>query len=638
MVIGFTKRLLSLCVGVPALIFVLSSAPPAVASVLGDTGGVPGRVYHDLNNNGWNDAGEGLVAATVVLTDEDTGVTVARMVTDADGMFTLTGLPEGEYDLRVDGPWKGSSTINGLTWFQFMVHPQLPWVQEFRVFPGTERENRLPNLKAFATFDKPAYSSGDLVKVRLGVTNIGDGVAERAAGGMCSPQTNLDCDQNQLGDLLWFSPDSPGVRIGPGETREVEITATIRDAYAGVASFDVWFNQIDDANFLNNTYRMSVPMKATRGSFSGVVYGDRNGNRTLDPGERLDHIRVSIAGGVPQSIFSDRTDAQGRFSFPDIPTGRYSVGYDLPAGWVAPPTVVTVDEQDDGDVLFGLERPLFQVLDVSMAFTKSSYAEGETAHLAITMTNNGSAELTGIVAMCMGAGNPNEFHSFGPNWGDLAMDKQGVTLRPGQTRSFDVLDTVQAGSLLYGFVRADCHFGFGPSPDTERSPFRYAEARVPGSTGTASGFVICDRNGDGFTNGEGLPNTKVVLFDRVTGEVLARTTTDADGHFVFVDLPAYLYELRVIGPWKPAGADDHRFEVHGGETLTDQYVFVLPGVEQPDPDAPPLDNSQPQGDTSAPATTLALAATGVDVIDLIIAAFGAFGCGLALMLVRRRAT
>jgi hypothetical protein len=612
------------------------------ARVAGTPASGHGQVFQDGNGNGWPDAGEGLAGATVVLTDQDTGTAVARPVTDAAGGFTADGLPPGTYDLRVDGLWKPRF---GTNWFQFRVAAvPLSSSQNYPVVPGMERENRLPNLKAFAAFDKPAYNSGDPVNVRISVTNIGDGAAEGVHALACGGQAGVSCDPNRLGDLYQPMPGMPGVRIEPGETRTAEISGKVWEAYAGVLTFGISFETTNgDVNPWNNTFRMIVPMTATRGSYSGILYGDRNGNGLRDAGEELERIRISLHGGVPDSQFDVVTDTHGRFAFPDIPTGQYFATYQLPAGWTPPDGMITVDERDDGDVEIRLDRPLFQVLQASIAFTKDSYAEGEVAHMTFTLTNRGPATLSGITTFCTGPGFGNEIYSGGPGWVDIGddgwMTGPAVTLGPGETRAIDVWDIVPVGSRASGYVIVECDFGLDHVYPLDRSPTAFARARVPGATGTGGGRVIYDRDHNGFTEGEGLPGVKLVLVDDATGAVVARTTTDPGGRYLFADLPANRYELRIVGPWQFDGPGYRFFQVYGDQNRPDAYdVYVVPGPEQEDPDAPP--DLLPQGAVTpaAAALTNLLAATGTDVLDVLLVALAALAAGLALLLLRRRRT
>jgi hypothetical protein len=132
-------------------------------------------------------------------------------------------------------------------------------------------------------------------------------------------------------------------------------------------------------------------------------------------------------------------------------------------------------------------------------------------------------------------------------------------------------------------------------------------------------------------------DTKVVLIDEQTGRVAARAVTDARGHFVFRNVPANQYEFRVIGPWKIA--EFPSYYVLAGEASDDNFVLVIPGALQPDPDAPPGSDPLPQAGVAPPAAGR-LATTGATVIELAIVGLVALAMGLSMVLVfarRRRA-
>jgi hypothetical protein len=72
-------------------------------------------IFDDENGNGSQDVGEaGIAGATVTLNGGDTGVSIALVrttMTNADGVYTFTGVPEGQYTIQVDLPG-GQSSVN----------------------------------------------------------------------------------------------------------------------------------------------------------------------------------------------------------------------------------------------------------------------------------------------------------------------------------------------------------------------------------------------------------------------------------------------------------------------------------------------------------------------------------------------
>ena len=70
-------------------------------------------LYNDINKNSSQDGGEaGIPDLTVTLTDGEAAARLTRTaVTDANGVYTFTDVPVGEYSLAVDLP-PGQVVVN----------------------------------------------------------------------------------------------------------------------------------------------------------------------------------------------------------------------------------------------------------------------------------------------------------------------------------------------------------------------------------------------------------------------------------------------------------------------------------------------------------------------------------------------
>jgi SdrD B-like protein len=71
-----------------------------VVTLSGLVGSLSGTVFHDFNTNGLPDVGEGL--SGVVLSALSNSVSVAQVTTDANGKYTFSSLPPGNYSVQVD--------------------------------------------------------------------------------------------------------------------------------------------------------------------------------------------------------------------------------------------------------------------------------------------------------------------------------------------------------------------------------------------------------------------------------------------------------------------------------------------------------------------------------------------------------
>jgi SdrD B-like domain len=492
-------------------------------------------------------------------------------------------------------------------------------------------QEQLPDLGVSATFDRAAYHSGDLVGVSVVVTNNGPAPATEVRAHSAGDVFFQPQQWGALSDL------GPGARIDPGQSVSVELSdrLTLAD---GVIDLEIRVQAAQsDANPGDNWIGITAPVTATTGDYVGVVYGDRNRNGSLDAGEALRGVTVTLQGGVPLSHFEQTTDSAGRFSFRDIPAGQYGRYMILPAGWQPPVDYQVTVHEDDPEVLVQATRPLTETLSASVRFAEDTYAAGQEAHLTVTLTNSGPAPLSGITALCTGAG-VGEIHNEYPGWGPLSyMVGTGVTIQAGETRTFEVTSVIPDLAFVYGRTFANCLFG--SPPERDGNPMANDTARVPGGIGTSGGVLIHDRNGDGDYAGDGLAGATIRLLDRYTGALVASSTTDASGRFLFASLPADTYELRVIGPWKLDNPNDAFFPIRHQRDERRYQILVVPGADQPDPAVPPVEQPAPSAPAPAPAASPvppALAATGPGVIETSTTGLALLLVGFGLLVAGRR--
>lgn len=90
---------------------------------------------------------------------------------------------------------------------------------------------------------------------------------------------------------------------------------------------------------------LEIPMILS-GQVRGSLFEDRDGNGTLDPGERgLEGVKISLRGVEPGSGGETYTTFFGQFAFDRLRAGRYRLEVDdefLPPGWVMPAAAAEV--------------------------------------------------------------------------------------------------------------------------------------------------------------------------------------------------------------------------------------------------------------------------------------------------------
>ncbi|MET0236236.1 MAG: SdrD B-like domain-containing protein [Kibdelosporangium sp.] len=614
----------------------------ARATVLGVRATGVGVVAEDLNHNFRVDPGEERSGVTVRVADQDTGAIVGEAVTDANGRFAADNLQTGSYELRIADPWKWQDNVYAVF---TVVADTAGRVQEFFVEPRQGQDGKYANLRVTAEFDKQAYESGDLVHVKLTVANVGEKDAEevRIHHDSWSNPTSLVVDNNTLGDLSSFGS---GARIAAGTTRILDVTGTIQAPDSGVVTWtgDASMKGNADSYLPNNHFDISASVTITTGDYSGRIYGDANGNGKFDDGEGLGGILVQISGGAPPTFTSQATKPDGGFAFAALSTGQYWVGFEDPAGrWVPLGEsgngfdTIQLGKSGHVGVLIKAVRPLSDSLVPTLAFTKDSYVEGETAHLTVTLVNNGTVDLTSVKATCRSEA-PNGLIG-GPGWGALDNAAEGVTVPAGTTRVFDVSEKVPAGSREAGGMFASCSFGAHGHPEAGH-PHVFVRARVPGAIGSGTGRLVQPLEGDESeypASGDPIADTKVVVLDGFTHLPVAKTRTDSDGKFSFNGLPAGQYELVVVGPWKFLHENGRVFHIsESGSSRGDILLVPGPVREDPFPDTPQPQQPVPsEPERPAPAqpqgsvVPVALALTGTSAgghavlsIALVLIGFG----------------
>jgi LPXTG-motif cell wall-anchored protein len=374
---------------------------------------------------------------------------------------------------------------------------------------------------------------------------------------------------------------------------------------------------------------------------AGVVYADRNGSGTPDTGEGLAGVDVQLSE-TGADMGRVKTDAEGRFRFADVSVRVYALSIsDAPDGWVVEDEYSQIVVNGSGsasNLTRRAVRPLTDVMSAAMRFTRDTYQVGDHADIEVTLTNSGTADVTGVKAGCDRSGGEGpELRDV--RLGDLGWNTSGVTVPAGQTRTFTISGSVSEETVQYGAVGYACDFGPGESP--RGHPAANALARVPGGPPADVRMAFYhDRDGDQIGRpDEMLAGVAIGLKDAISGAVVAKSRTNAEGRVVFEDVPPGPYQVRVYGPWK--FRDDGSHIVFAGSCWTCQaesWSVLVPASDVPEEDvamALPAPADGPNGGGAGP--DIGLAQTGASVLGLIalgvLALAGGFG---ALVMSRRR--
>ena len=473
-----------------------------------------------------------------------------------------------------------------------------------------------PKVAVAAKFDKPEFNSGDEVTGSITIANTGDGAAH--AVHLAERTDNLTLTFEGWPDI---ATGGAGVDIDAGGTLSIPLRGFMLASDKPIKITADLYADPSDPKAVTQTVDATATVKPTKGSAEGNLYFDTNGNGRFDKGEGLANVQITINGGVPSAALPPvKTGSDGAFTFVDIPAGVYRPSFDGLGDLVgsAAPWHVGTDKLH---VDLEARHKVSDTLKASVKLTADTYKVGDIAHVTVALTNNGDHDLAGITAACARSG---ESHALGGDlsgWGDLAIGHRGVTVPAHGTVTAEVTSPVPAEARRYGYTDLSCDFG----QFVDYAGEAHADmvlARVTGATASFAGTLLHDKAGVG--------GVKIYLTDHIVKKIVANTVTDAAGKFTFAELPAGLYDIGVVGPWKLTEADS--WTLFEGANTGD--IAVEPGPNQPDPYA-----STTAPTTPAPQALRVLANTGAaDVQALTGAAILAvvFGAGLVLLSRRRR--
>jgi len=462
------------------------------------------------------------------------------------------------------------------------------------------------DVGVFIELDKPAYLSTDVVSMRVLIMNSGTATA---TGIVVHTKGDLEFKAGAWGD---FEESGPGAKLAPDQQVVLDLTAPLVDPGDDVTQEVEVVSAEPDTDPTTNRDSAEAYVTVETSDLTLTIYGDADRDGVVDQGEAMAGVVVELTGGITHESFRARTSADGIIRFPKIPGGRYWVRANVPNGWYIDATVPLIVRTEQQATAIAATHDDLSKLVATVSLDRASYAVGDTVRERVTLTNTGASDLTGLFAKC-GILSPfgNENHLVATNWDELTQSEKGpgATVRAGETRVWEFTDVVAPRAYDYGFVVLECDFtlrtlSFGAYAGTR--------AAVPGGKGRYGGQLVSDR--------QPVPNVKLLMINTITGEIAARAVSDATGRFLFPELPADVYELRALGPWRWE-TPTFLVQVLAGEHREFPPLVLLPGPVLLDPAAPPPAEKKSTVDTPTPQASptprpAGLADTGTDVAGL----------------------
>ena len=412
--------------------------------------------------------------------------------------------------------------------------------------------------------DASNLKPGDQVTYRIDAGNIGQGKAPDLKVKEAFPAGTTFVSAETHKCASGYTTGLPQECKGTDEAGTFDGTTwTIGDMLAGeYASLfvTVTLNADTDGKTLNNTAAFVNPPEydlvpgnnsssasiTVKHRLSGKVYYDANESSSFDNGEDpFKDITVELLGADGNVVATTKTDADGNYSFTGLDAGTYTVKV-TKAGDIAE---LTQTEDPDGTkdnasgaITLNADNPVRE--NVNFGYIKKHAISG-TVYLDQNRDktkNTGDIDLSGVTVKLLDKdGNvvgttttdkDGNYSFTGLNDGTytVQVDKTGPLADKEQTE--DPSGKTDSRSQAITFTRSD--------PDVINVNFGYAEDY------TVSGTVYYDKDrSESLNNSEpGFDGITVNLLGE-DGQVVATTTTKADGTYSFSKLPAGKYTVKV---------------------------------------------------------------------------------------------
>jgi fimbrial isopeptide formation D2 family protein/uncharacterized repeat protein (TIGR01451 family) len=324
-----------------------------------DLGSISGSVFRDVNNNGTREAGEGgIEGVTVTLTGTDVnGNPISRTTTtDANGNYTFTGLPAGEYQIEETQPTAfqdgqervGTAGGNATTNDRFSTVP---------LAAGTNATDY--------TFGEVTSSLSGFVYRDFnldGTRSLTGANPDTGIAGITVTLTGTDDDGRPVNRTTTTGADGSYRFEGLGsgaytitETQPPLPTTLTNGFYDGADNL----GSLNGTNGTKNQFAVTLGRAQNGANYNfgelppadpfGFVYTDLNRNGVRDAGEPgISGVAITISGtafagtifarpitgaDVPGGSLTVLTDANGRWEFNPIPPGLYQINEAQPAGY-----------------------------------------------------------------------------------------------------------------------------------------------------------------------------------------------------------------------------------------------------------------------------------------------------------------
>ena len=497
-----------------------------------------GKVYYDANDSSsYTNGEEGFKDITVELLGPD-GAVIATTTTDADGNYSFTRLPAGDYTVKVtkadaianldqtEDPDSTKDNTSGTV----TLNADNP-VQENINFGYVKKHAISGNVYLDQNRDK-TKNTGDLPQGGVTVKLVD-------ASGAVVATTTTDPDGNY--SFTGLNDGTYTVQVdktGPlASTEQTEDPSGNGDSRSQAITFTRSDPDVTNVNF----------GYAEDYTVSGTVYYDKDRSETLNNGEPgFGGVTVNLLDEAGATVATTTTKADGTYSFAKLPAGKYTVK-------VEPSDLLKKLEQTEdpdgtkdhtsGVVQVNHDNPSVQNVNFGYATNytikgtiyrdadrSESLEDGEKLYQGVTVDLL-DASGNVVATTTTDAHGAYAFTNLEEGTYKVRVRKEGPIADLVQTEDPDATKDNTSGDITLELN----------DPIKENVNFGYI------SDNSISGTIYRDDNRSNSLNGgeAGYPEQTVQLLDK-DGQVIKTTKTDANGNYSFDNLPDGTYSVKVV--------------------------------------------------------------------------------------------
>ena len=499
---------------------------------------ISGNVYLDQNRDKTKNTGDLPQGGVTVKLVDASGAVVATTTTDADGNYSFTGLGDGTYTVAVDKTGPLAST-------EQTEDPSGNADSRSQAITFTRNDPDVTNVNFGYAEDYTVSGTVYYDKDRSETLNNGepgfDGITvnllDEAGATVATTTTKADGTYS----FAKLPAGKYTVKVEPSDLlkklEQTEDPDGTKDHTSGVVQVSHDNPSVTNVNF----------GYATNYTIKGTIYRDADRSESLEDGEKLyEGVTVDLLDASGNVVATTTTDVKGAYAFTNLEEGTYKVRV-RQEGPIA--DLVQTEDPDatkdnaSGDITLELNNPIKE--NVNFGYISDNSIAG-----TVYRDDNRS-----------GALNPGE--KGYPEQTVQLLDKDGAVVATTKTDangaySFDNLpDGTYSVRVVKDGALTDLEQTGDPDStlDNASEPITLNEAN-PTKKNVDFGYVpdyfitgTIYRDG----NRSGALDSDEKLYEGVTvqlrdkdGNVVATTTTDADGTYSFDKLPAGTYSVTVV--------------------------------------------------------------------------------------------